>query len=357
MKKLLYLFLLLFFYGNVFSQPIKSKDGIIIGDRKDFISTCSLAGQKQSPNFNIGVTEIGWEEYCSCVVDKIIPNISSYEMALAISKNDIMGLFLKQENLDIIMNCVEGFFLNNEKDLINFELSPDNDPRLAKIQKDLAVKECIKEVKSIEQDLFYLEDSLTEKQVEEYCNCTVEKMFEGGYTYGDMLDIENENSATYNEIVVPCLSKILKTDTDLNKKTISNLSITGGGASSRIPLTNYFGEGYKLKINIGGIERYFLLDTGASDIIIDRDVERELLLNGLLSREDYLGKSEYIMANNQVIDAQVVRVDKITIGDYTIKNVELSIIDSGALLCGISFLDMFKKWEIDKNSNTLILYK
>ena len=178
-------------------------------------------------------------------------------------------------------------------------------------------------------------------------------MFDGGYTFGQMLEADDENSDAFNEIVMACLSEVLQVDENYNL----NSTISGGGVLSLVPLTNYFGNGYKVKIKIGGEEKYFLLDTGASDIIIDRDFERELLLNGVLSRKDYVGKADYIMANNKVVKADLVKIKEIEIGDYIINDVVIGIIDDGALLCGISFLDLFKKWEIDKDSNSLILYK
>ena len=53
----------------------------------------------------------------------------------------------------------------------------------------------------------------------------------------------------------------------------------------------------------------------------------------------------------------MVKVDNITIGDFTLNNVIIGIIDGGSLLCGKSFLDKFKKWEIDEKNKVLILYK
>ena len=103
--------------------------------------------------------------------------------------------------------------------------------------------------------------------------------------------------------------------------------------------------------------KYYLFDTGASDLIINRDTERELLLNGVLKKENYLNKTEYTLANNQTVKAQKVKLDNIIIGDYTLNNVIIAIIDEGSLLCGKSFIDKFKKWEIDKQNNVLILYK
>ena len=349
MKKLLIILLFIPFFS--FSQSIKSKDGIILGDRKDFILTCTASGLKQSQKLNIGVVEVGWNEYCSCVVDKLMPNITSTEMLEAMSKNDLMSLFFKEGNLELILSCVEGFASKNEEALSNLELKRNNDPRVAKLQKDLSVKECIKYA-SEEQNYFNEEDFLSDKVIKDYCNCAVEKMFDGGYTFGQMLETDDESSDTFNEIVMACLSDVLQVDENYNlNSTIS------GGVSSLVPLTNYFGNGYKVKIKIGGEEKYFLLDTGASDIIIDRDFERELLLNGVLSRKDYVGKADYMMANNKVVNADLVKIKEIEIGDYIVNDVVIGIIDEGALLCGISFLDLFKKWEIDKDSNTLILYK
>ena len=337
---------------NLLAQSIKSKDGIILGDRKDFIEPCIESGLKQSQKLNIGVVEVGWDEYCNCVVDRVLPNITSGEMLEAVKENDLMSLFFKEGNLELILSCVEGFASKNEEALSNLELKKNSDPRYAKLQKDLSINECIKYSKK-DQNYSNKEDFLIDKAIEDYCNCAVEKMFDGGYTFGQMLEADDENSDAFNEIVMACLSEVLQVDENYNL----NSTISGGGVFSMVPLTNYFGNGYKVKIKIGGEEKYFLLDTGASDIIIDRDFERELLLNGVLSRKDYVGKADYIMANNKVIKADLVKIKEIEIGDYIINDVVIGIIDEGALLCGISFLDLFKKWEIDKDSNSLILYK
>ena len=70
-----------------------------------------------------------------------------------------------------------------------------------------------------------------------------------------------------------------------------------------------------------------------------------------------MNKTEFTLANNQKVKAQMVILDNIIIGDYTLNNVLIAIIDEGSLLCGKSFLVKFKKWEIDKQNNVVILYK
>ena len=88
-----------------------------------------------------------------------------------------------------------------------------------------------------------------------------------------------------------------------------------------------------------------MFDTGASDLIINSDLERELLLNGSLTKEDYLGTEYYELANNETVEARIIRLNNIQIGDYYVGNVVAGIIDGGSLLCGIGLLKKFRKWE------------
>ncbi len=63
------------------------------------------------------------------------------------------------------------------------------------------------------------------------------------------------------------------------------------------------------------------------------------------------------MANNKKIKGQYIKINNITVGDYKVNNVIISVVEEGSLLCGKSFLDKFKKWEIDMPNKTLILFK
>ena len=58
-------------------------------------------------------------------------------------------------------------------------------------------------------------------------------MFEGGYTFGDMLQVENENSDSYNEIVMPCINEILESNSILNTINTKRRE-PGGGITSKI---------------------------------------------------------------------------------------------------------------------------
>lgn len=327
------------------AQVIKSKDGVSLGERKDFISVCTKAADKKLMNIN-GL-EVETYKYCACVCDNLIPTINSWEMEKAVKENKLKDLFLKDENLEIMMNCLEGNFKINE----DYKFSDSDNPELL---KKIGIKNCVDKIINDPE----VEDIWTKELAEEYCKCAIRKLLSAGYTYKDILEIEDENSAGFNEIALPCVTEVFKTNTKFKSSNSYNIyDIKGGGYRSLIPLVDYLGQGYKIKINILGVTKYYLFDTGASDLLINRDTERELLLNGVLKKENYLNKTEYTLANNQTVKAQMVKLDNIIIGDYTLNNVVIAIIDEGSLLCGKSFLDKFKKWEIDKQNDVLILYK
>jgi len=331
------------------AQVVKSKDGVSLGKRSEFISSCTKGADKKLMNIN-GV-EIEAYKYCACVCDNLIPTINSWEMEKAVKENKMTDLFLKDKNLEILMQCFEGNFKINEDYKFEYSNSPQFSPEH---QNKVAVKNCVKEIISDPEN----KDIWTYELAEEYCDCAINRLFSAGYTYKDILEIEDENSESFNEIVMHCVTEVLKDKTEFKSSNTYKIDdIKGGGYRSIIPLVDYLRQGYKIKINISGVTKYYLFDTGASDLIINRDTERELLLNGVLKKENYLNKTEYTLANNQKVKAQMVKLDNVIIGDFTLNNVIIAIIDEGSLLCGKSFLDKFKNWEIDKQNNVLILYK
>lgn len=327
------------------AQVVKSKDGVSLGQRSEFISACTKGADKKLMNIN-GM-EIETYKYCACVCDNLIPTINSWEMERAMKENKMTDLFLKDENLEILMKCLEGNFKINDDYKFEYTDNPE-------LQKKFGIKNCVNEILSDGE----MNEIWTKELADEYCDCAISKLLSAGYTYKDILEIEDENSASFNEIALPCVAEVFKTNTEFKSSNSYNIyDIKGGAYLSLIPLVDYLGQGYKIKINISGVVKYYLFDTGASDLIINRDTERELLLNGVLKKENYLNKTEYTLANNQTVKAQMVKLDNIIIGDYTLNNVVIAVIDEGSLLCGKSFLDKFKKWEIDKQNNVLILYK
>ena len=329
---------------NCSAQIIKTKDGVLIGNRTDLIAACEKGAKEKLMEFN-GI-KIETYTYCSCISDNLIPTINSWEFMKAVKEEKLSELILEEKNLDIIMNCLDEVEFDDD---YKFKDSADTE-----FQRKGGMKICVKEIMDNPENI----NIWTKELAEEYCVCAMDRLFSKDYTYKDIQEIDDENSESFNEIAMPCISMVFEDNPEFASSNTYNIDdIEGDNLRSFIPLVDYLGQGYKIKISISGVSKYFLFDTGASDLIIDRDTERELLLDGVLKRENYLEKKQYTLANNQIIEAQQVKVDNITIGDYTISNVIISIADDGALLCGKSFLDKFHRWEIDKFNEFLVLYK
>ena len=118
------------------------------------------------------------------------------------------------------------------------------------------------------------------------------------------------------------------------------------------------GSVYYITVKIGSTKRRFILDSGASEVNISEELERELILGGIITKSDYLPKGRYKTANGTMQECRRVMLKTITLGPHTISNVTASISnDDSPILLGKSFLDRFKKWSIDNEKSELFLEK
>lgn len=337
MKKLL-LIICLLFCTQLISQNIITKDGFIIGDRNDFVSACGESAKNAM--INISGIKVEVYKYCECMADKLIPEVASKEL-IEMTKSGFTKLFETKKYKEILLKCIKSS---------DFEMSFDSSTKSLFAEK--AILECTKAIISDDEP----NEVFTNTEAEEYCKCAIDKMFSNAYDLEEILQAEDENSPAYNEIVLPCVKEVM-----FEKIENSNLNksgdVTGIDSKISVPLIDDFNNGYKVKVSIDGVSKYFLIDTGASDLIIDSDLERELLLNGTLKKDSYLGEKPYTLANNDVVVAQMVILKNIKIGDYTVNNVKAAVINNASLLCGISFLSKFSNWMIDPKNSKLILMK
>ncbi len=285
-------------------------------------------------------------KYCSCVFDKLFVKMDESEFEKLLNENSASDFLQNEANKQIIASCFE----SNLKLHDNFKLQQFFN---SKTEKDNWNDACKKLITAGLDSLDEWDSDFNDF----FCECIFRGMTSEGYTYGEILQMGDQNSIAFNEIIVPCLTNVF----EMAKFKTSNQyvvnDIIGNVDKSIVPLTVYLSGGFKVKITIGGVSKYFLLDTGASGIFIDGDMEKELLRRGFLKKENYLSKNEFSLADNRVVEGQTARVDNIQIGDYTINNVVIAILEEGSLLCGVGFLDKFKKWEIDSKNKVLILFK
>lgn len=207
---------------------------------------------------------------------------------------------------------------------------------------------CIRELKN--------NPDLKEVDIDEYvyCDCIKEEIQKRGFSLSQLEEIEDENSVLFNEVFISCLSKpgVMK------EESASTNDVVGYSKSDYVPLINY-GVAFKVKVKVGNLSKYFIFDSGASDVLISSDFERELLLEGLIRKEDYLTDDYYSLADGSIVKCRRILLDDFEIGDFTVNNVIVAIVDNSdnSLLLGKSFLDKFSNWSIDNKNSTLYLEK
>ena len=101
----------------------------------------------------------------------------------------------------------------------------------------------------------------------------------------------------------------------------------------------------------------FVVDSGASDVLIPKDVFLTLVRSGTITKNDYIGDKIYSIADGSEVKGIRFRLASLQVGNQTVTNVDASIMPSDAAspLLGLSFLSRFKSWTIDNNSGTLVL--
>jgi clan AA aspartic protease (TIGR02281 family) len=135
-----------------------------------------------------------------------------------------------------------------------------------------------------------------------------------------------------------------------------NQIISGSNTKREIvDLKKQSGVSY-LTIDIGGIKTSVILDSGASDVSISKKFEKRLLENEIIETKNYLTPGLYTIADGSVVKSDRFIIPYIKINNTIIKNVRCSVNNSkDVILLGKSFLDRFKSWEINNESNKLIL--
>jgi clan AA aspartic protease (TIGR02281 family) len=148
----------------------------------------------------------------------------------------------------------------------------------------------------------------------------------------------------------------------LDQEVSSSRALESSGSSTEaftvedVPLKNDSGI-YTVPVRINGaITLDFILDSGASDVVLPADVAMTLARAGTISPDDFIGNSEYQLADGSKLKSARFILRELQVGGRTITNVTASIGSvNSQLLLGESFLSRFGSWAIDNNRHVLRL--
>lgn len=116
------------------------------------------------------------------------------------------------------------------------------------------------------------------------------------------------------------------------------------------------GEGcYNITLSFNGTNEDFLFDTGCSSMLINYEFLEKLKSNGVQIKQ--LNNSSGRTASNEQVLMKQIIINNIKVGDFTINNLVVGVIEGGSLLCGMGLFKKFSNVEWDMNSATLKLHK
>ena len=112
-----------------------------------------------------------------------------------------------------------------------------------------------------------------------------------------------------------------------------------------------------IPVEINDVDYNFLLDTGASNIVINKKILNNLLLNGFIGNQNFIKKSKSVIANGDVVNTEEWLIPELKIRNNTIKNIIVSVVDSedSIPLFGMDGLNKLNVVKLNLNENEIII--
>lgn len=201
------------------------------------------------------------------------------------------------------------------------------------------------------------ERSLDPNKIDKFCNCQLNLVKSKKITDAQMETLSNPNSLFFYEMMSTCGNPFEVSETidrGWSEKLVNDIT---GPADDTIKILTMNGMTY-VRIITGSMTQFWLLDTGASDMLINNEMEGTLKAEGIIGTDNYLGTAEYEMANGVVDTCRRYRINNIQIGRFSLDNIIVAVTDKGKrIIAGKGLLNKFSNWVLNNKDNMLILSK
>ncbi len=312
---------------------IYTKEGQQIMDKKPLIYNC-LKSLKKTKADAIAM------EYCECQLSKINRYFSNKQ----VRKHTIRGIInigsLIESDSIATQNINECFKNTGQTKLLS-----------AQSMGDESVLICYKSIKE------NTEKKLDSLKVIAFCSCQLQLIKEKKLTDAKLEALQNPNSILFYEMMYTCGNPFEQKTNETKNWNPNRVNDLKGPSVDTLSILNLDGMTY-LKIKIGSLVYFWLFDTGATDFLITKEMEKTLLIEQVLTDANYLGVGQYEMANGEVENCKRYTVNNIKIGDYNIDNIVVAVSEkSKKIIAGKTLFNKFKSWSINNELNKLILWK
>jgi hypothetical protein len=315
-------------------QYLRSVEGTIIGFKKEFIMNCinNLGAPSESKVI---------QQVCECQFDLIdgrypIKKIRSYSRKY---KGNAFGKLLDEDTLlqQQLTAC------NSVSGLTLFSI-PD--------YRKSFIDRCVLNLSTSSK--VAVNDTLAQL----FCSCAADILEKRKIPLEKLDELSDQSSFLYNEVAYKCGSPYLSpSDFARDWQLSDSLNVIGPSNIDSVPVISVMGM-HKVKIRIGKETRIWMIDSGASDLLISDEFLKTLIRSGEILERDFIGEGRYNLADNRTLICKRYRIDSVYIGRFMLKNVIIaSSKETIEFLLGKSVLNKFSQWILDNKNNLLILKK
>jgi clan AA aspartic protease (TIGR02281 family) len=116
-------------------------------------------------------------------------------------------------------------------------------------------------------------------------------------------------------------------------------------------------QGYTVPVRINGATTVkFIIDSGASVVVLPKDLVETLTKSGAIVAADVLGRDTYVTADGRRHHGTRLMLRQLDVGGHTVTNVAASVAPEHVEpLLGQSFLTKFRSWTLDNRRHVLII--
>lgn len=335
LKKSLLIFCIIYFFAlAAFCQQdfIYTKEGRPILLKRDLISNCLRS-------LNTDRTNKSALAVCECQVNRMNRAFTNRQYR-SVTTNHVIDMN-KLFKLDSVM----------EKEI---QLCYTSSNQTILLSAQGFAQEMVEKCK---ENILLKNPGLDKNKVAAFCNCELALIKDKKITDKEMEAINDPNSILFYQVMATCGDPFSDDDDFKSEWTQASGKDVSGPGKDTVSILAINGMHY-VKLKVGSVVYFWLLDTGASDMLITKQMEQLLMNEKILSANNYLGTGRYEMANGMIDTCRKYKIDNILIGHYSIGNIVVAVSDKARrVIAGKSLLNKFSNWMIDNKQNILILNK
>ncbi|MEO6734619.1 MAG: retropepsin-like aspartic protease [Ferruginibacter sp.] len=312
---------------------IHTKEGRSILKRRELIANCLKALHKDK-------TDKTALSICECQTDKFDGHFTNKQYKKHSSKGTINLTGLVEED-SLFEKEIQNCYTGSGKTLLLQAESFESE----------FISNCIK---SIQKNT---EKKLDSNRLSDFCTCQLNLVKTKKISDAEMETLSNPNSLLFYEVMYKCGDPFSNQETlDKNWNRSLEKDITGP-LSDTIKILTLNGMTY-VKVKTGSKTQFWLFDTGASDLLINKEMEKDLKIENIITESNYLGTGEYEMANGMIDTCRRYKINNIQIGKFSVNNIVVAVTDKGKrIIVGKGLLNKFSNWVLSNRDNTLIITK